>query len=94
MNAYLAYTKKVAEATPGDRSRVVDTVRATAILMVVFGHWLAASIWLQANDEIALMTSLADHHLEQGLPFVGRSGQLLQHIGRLTTLRHDSNFGH
>jgi len=65
MNAYLAYTKKIADATPADRNRVVDTVRATAILVVVFGHWLAASIWLQANDEIALMNSL------EWIPYAG-----------------------
>ena len=65
MNTYLAYTKKIADATPPDRNRVVDTVRAVAILMVVFGHWLAASIWLQANDEIALMNSL------EWIPYAG-----------------------
>ena len=65
MNAYLAYTKKIAAATPPNRNRVVDTVRATAILVVVLGHWLAASIWLQANDEIALMNSL------EWIPYAG-----------------------
>jgi hypothetical protein len=65
MNAYLAYTRKIADATPPARNRVVDTVRAGSILVVVFGHWLAASIWLQANDEIALKNSL------EWIPYAG-----------------------
>ena len=65
MNKYLAYTRKIADSTPPDRNRVVDTVRAGAILVVVVGHWLAASIWLQANDEIALMNSL------EWIPYAG-----------------------
>jgi hypothetical protein len=65
MNRYLAYTRKIANSTPPDRNRVVDTVRAGAILVVVVGHWLAASIWLQANDEIALMNSL------EWIPYAG-----------------------
>ena len=65
MNPYLAHTKKIADATPPNRNRVVDTVRAGAILVVVFGHWLAASIWLQANDEIALKNSL------EWIPYAG-----------------------
>lgn len=55
---YLAHTQKVAEATPESRNRVVDTVRALSILVVVFGHWLAASIWLRADGEIMLTNSL------------------------------------
>ena len=58
MNKYLAYTRTLAEATPPDRNRIVDFWRAVAILVVVFGHWLAASIWLKPNDEIALLNSL------------------------------------
>ena len=58
MKKYLAFTRRIAEATPKDRNRVVDTVRAGAILVVVFGHWLAASIWLKPDGEIALLNSL------------------------------------
>jgi hypothetical protein len=72
MNAYLTYTHKIADATPPTRNRVVDTVRAGAILIVVFGHWLAASIWLQANDEIALMNSL------EWIPYAGWVTWLVQ----------------
>jgi surface polysaccharide O-acyltransferase-like enzyme len=58
MKKYLAYTRKLADATPESRNRIVDLWRAVAILVVMFGHWLAASIWLQPNDDIALLNSL------------------------------------
>jgi surface polysaccharide O-acyltransferase-like enzyme len=65
MHRYLAYTRRIAEETPETRNRVVDAVRAVAILVVVLGHWLAASIWLQPNDEIALLNSL------EWIPYAG-----------------------
>jgi peptidoglycan/LPS O-acetylase OafA/YrhL len=55
---YLAYTGRLAEATPESRNRVVDFWRALAILVVVMGHWLAASIWRQPDGQIALLNSL------------------------------------
>jgi hypothetical protein len=55
---YLAYTARLAVDTPADRNRIVDFWRALAILVVMFGHWLAASIWLQPDGEIALLNSL------------------------------------
>ena len=58
MSAYLKYTGEIAESTPDTRNRVIDFWRAVAILVVVFGHWLAASIWLRPDGEIALMNSL------------------------------------
>lgn len=58
MTAYLDYTKGLADQTPDTRNRVIDFWRAVAICVVMFGHWLAASIWLQPDDEIALMNSL------------------------------------
>jgi len=58
MKAYLAHTGRIAAGTPATRNRIVDFWRVVAILTVVFGHWLAASIWLQPNDEIALLNSL------------------------------------
>jgi len=62
---YLAYTKRIAENTPSTRNRVVDILRASAILAVVFGHWLAASIWLRADGEIQLLNSL------EWIPYAG-----------------------
>ena len=31
-------------ATPGDRDRVVDFLRAASILAVVLGHWMIATV--------------------------------------------------
>ena len=58
MKKYLAHTRELAAATPRDRNRVVDFWRAVAILTVVFGHWLAASIWLMPERRNRLLNSL------------------------------------
>lgn len=65
MKGYLAYTGELAAATPPDRNRIVDFWRVAAILVVMFGHWLAASIWLQPDGEIALLNSL------EWIPYAG-----------------------
>ena len=78
MQTYLSYTGGLAEATPDSRNRIVDFWRVIAIGFVVFGHWLAASIWLQPDGEIALLnpseqmnvaaaTALADMRGLEGL---------------------------
>ena len=64
MKKYLAYTRKLAEATPASRNRIVDFWRVVAILVVMFGHWLAASIWLRPDDEIELLNSLESDLIE------------------------------
>ena len=58
MQTYLSYTGSLAESTPDSRNRIVDFWRVIAIGFVVLGHWLAASIWVQSNGEIALLNSL------------------------------------
>lgn len=58
MKRYLDYTARLAAETPATRNRTVDFWRALAILVVMFGHWLAASIWLRPDGEIALLNSL------------------------------------
>ena len=65
MRSYLAYTRSLAARTPPHRNRVVDFWRAVAIAFVVVGHWLAAAIWLQADDEIALLNAL------EWIPYAG-----------------------
>jgi surface polysaccharide O-acyltransferase-like enzyme len=72
MKRYLAYTRRLAEATPADRNRIVDFWRVVAILVVVFGHWLAASIWLMPDGEIALLNSL------EWIPYAGWVTWLVQ----------------
>lgn len=55
---YLTHTRRIAAETPPSRNRVIDFWRALAIVFVVLGHWLAASIWLRPDGEIALTNSL------------------------------------
>jgi len=69
---YLAYTKRVADETPPTRNRVVDFVRVVSILVVVFGHWFAALIWLLPDGEIRLMNSL------EWIPYAGWVTWLVQ----------------
>jgi hypothetical protein len=55
------YSVAVDEAiaqTPPDRNRVVDTWRVVALLIVVFGHWLAASIWIRPDGTVDVMNTL------------------------------------
>jgi fucose 4-O-acetylase-like acetyltransferase len=58
VTAYLSYTGKLADATPASRNRIIDFWRAVAIVVVVFGHWLAASIWVMPDGEISLLNAL------------------------------------
>jgi hypothetical protein len=44
--------------TPPDRNRVVDMWRIGALLTVVFGHWLAASVWVRADSSVTVMNTL------------------------------------
>ena len=55
---YLAYTRRLAAATPESRNRVVDFWRVLAILLVVCGHWLAVTIWVRPDGATDLLNSL------------------------------------
>ena len=43
----------LAQATPDSRNRVVDFLRALAILVVAFGHWTAAAVMVRDGDLVA-----------------------------------------
>jgi peptidoglycan/LPS O-acetylase OafA/YrhL len=45
----LSRARAAAVATPTDRLRSIDFVRAASMLVVVFGHWLMALIWLEGE---------------------------------------------
>jgi hypothetical protein len=49
---FVASIRRTADATPSDRNRVVDVLRALSILVVVFGHWLMAAVTIE-NGELA-----------------------------------------
>ena len=48
--SFLASIRRVAAATPPDRNRVVDVLRAASILVVVFGHWLMAAVTIESGE--------------------------------------------
>ncbi len=50
---------ELASRTPTSRNRYVDFLRAASILVVVFGHWLAAAPWRQADGELVATHVLA-----------------------------------
>ena len=45
--------RRMADATPPDRNRVVDLLRAASILVVVFGHWLMAAVTIEGGELVA-----------------------------------------
>ncbi|MEZ5174851.1 MAG: acyltransferase [Acidimicrobiia bacterium] len=49
---YLRGIDRAVDLTPPSRNRVVDGWRALALLLVVFGHWISASIWVQPDGTI------------------------------------------
>jgi fucose 4-O-acetylase-like acetyltransferase len=48
MNA-IARATDLATATPTDRNRAIDFLRAVSIVLVVFGHWLVAAPWIATD---------------------------------------------
>jgi hypothetical protein len=55
---YMAGVDKAAVNTPANRNRVVDTWRVIALTVVVIGHWLSASVWIQSDGDITVMNTL------------------------------------
>ncbi|GGB79892.1 hypothetical protein N798_01200 [Knoellia flava TL1] len=49
----LSTVRDLARATPAERNRVVDLLRAGAILVVVLGHWLMAAVQVR-DDELVM----------------------------------------
>lgn len=56
----LEAARRLAAATPSDRNRYADFLRAVAILAVVIGHWLMAAVWIDG----------AGHHTENVLGII------------------------
>ena len=50
---FAASIRRTADATPSDRNRVVDLLRALSILVVVFGHWLMAAVTIENSELVA-----------------------------------------
>ena len=62
---YMAGVDKAVENTPAERKRVVDTWRVIALAIVVLGHWLSASVWIQTDGAVTVMNTL------EWIPYAG-----------------------
>jgi surface polysaccharide O-acyltransferase-like enzyme len=49
---FMASIRRTADATPAERNRVVDLLRAASILVVIFGHWLMAAVTVEDGELI------------------------------------------
>ena len=58
MKAFLERIDGIVDLTPDSRNRVVDLWRVIALLAVVFGHWLAASVWVDPSGDVNVMNTL------------------------------------
>ena len=72
ISTYLRGVDRAVDATPPERNRVVDTWRVIALMLVVFGHWLAASVWVDANGDAVVMNTL------EWIPYAGWFTWLVQ----------------
>ena len=48
--SFLGAVREMADATPADRNRAVDALRAASILVVVLGHWLMAAVTVEGGE--------------------------------------------
>jgi len=65
LGRYMAGVDKAVDLTPERRNRVVDTWRVIALLVVVCGHWLAASVWVEPDGSLTVMNTL------EWIPYAG-----------------------
>jgi len=65
LNRYRASVDRAVDLTPASRNRVVDTWRVIALLVVVCGHWLAASVWVEPDGSLTVMNTL------EWIPYAG-----------------------
>jgi len=65
VSRYMSGVDKAVDNTPADRNRVVDTWRVIALAVVVLGHWLSASVWIQSDGEVIVMNTL------EWIPYAG-----------------------
>lgn len=61
--------RRLVDATPDSRNRVVDLYRALAITVVVLGHWLMAAVVVR-DGEVSLVNILERVPVLQGLTWV------------------------
>ncbi len=52
IKTFTTMVRTAADNTPASRNRVVDAWRVVALMFVVLGHWLSASIWVRPDGSI------------------------------------------
>jgi hypothetical protein len=72
LSAYLRGVDRAVHLTPPTRNRTADTWRVIALLAVVYGHWLAASVWVPPDGEPIVMNTL------EWIPYAGWFTWLIQ----------------
>lgn len=72
LRSYLLQVDRAVDATPPTRNRVVDTWRVLALLVVVYGHWLAASVWVRDDGDVLVGNTL------EWIPYAGWVTWLIQ----------------
>jgi peptidoglycan/LPS O-acetylase OafA/YrhL len=76
----------IASATPADRDRYLDFLRALAITVVVVGHWLAAVVWLRDGD-LQVTTALDVEPATHWLTWIGQVMPLFFLVGGAVNAR-------
>ena len=56
---FVGAARRAADATPDDRDRYLDFLRAISIGVVVIGHWLIAAVWI-ADGQLQISTALVE----------------------------------
>lgn len=70
ITALLPPTRSVAEGTPPERDRIIDAVRAFALVVVVFGHLLMAVVYWPDQGEVRIGNLMASYPALQYLTWV------------------------
>jgi hypothetical protein len=52
--------RRLARSTPDERLRSIDFVRTASMLVVVFGHWLIAMVWINSAGEAQFGDALTE----------------------------------
>jgi len=62
--------REIARQTPDDRLRSIDFIRIASMLVVVFGHWLMALVWINTLGEAEFGDALAESRILQYVTWI------------------------
>ncbi len=66
----LTRPREIARQTPDDRLRSIDFIRTASMLVVVFGHWLMALVWINTLGEAQFGDALAESRVLQYVTWI------------------------